>query len=113
MNSMVFRITICFCSGLYTVTEKGRENDGGTDNEKARPEERHDGLGDALFPCVHFDINLERGHDGENRGDGVADIQDIQHHRHHVVVHRGKRIRAPTVIHAAAFRHCRTGDEEP
>lgn len=100
-------------SHLNAVAEKGGKHDGGADNEKARADKRHDGLGNAVLARVHLDVDLERGHDGEDRGDGVADIQDIQHHRYHVVVHRGKSVCSPAVIHAAAFRHCRTGDKEP
>lgn len=48
---------------LYAVAEKGRENDRGPDNEKARSEERHDGLENVLITGIPLDVNLERGHD--------------------------------------------------
>ena len=58
---------------------------------------------------VHLDVDLEGGHDDQNGCDGVAYIQDIQHHRDHEVVHRGQRIRSPAVVHAAALGESRIG----
>ena len=96
---------------LYAVAEKGREDDRGADNEQARADKCHDGLGDVVVAPGHLDVDLERGNDDENRGDGVADVQDIQHHRHHEIVHRGQSIRTPAVIHAPAFGKYRVGED--
>lgn len=96
---------------LYAIAEKGREYDRGTDDEQARPDQRDDGLDNILITGIPFDVNLERGHDDTQRGDGVTDIQDIQHVGHYEIVHRGQCVRTPTVIHAAAFGHCRAGDD--
>ena len=71
---------------LYAIAEKGRKDKEGTDQEQARAHKRYDGLGNAVLARVHLYVNLESGH---NR----------------------QRIRTPTVIHAAAFRQSRTGDD--
>lgn len=88
---------------LYPIAEEGGEDDGCADDEQARTDQRHNRLGDAVFSRVHLDVYLECGDDCENSGDGVADIQHIEHHRNHEVVHTGKRIRTPAVVHAAAL----------
>ena len=49
----------------------------------------------AVLSRVPFDIDLERGYDGQHGGDRITDVKDVQHHRHHEVVHGGKRIRSP------------------
>ncbi len=59
---------------LYTIAEKGWENDGGTDNEKTSPDQRYDGLDNILISSVPLNVNLERGHDNTERGDGIADV---------------------------------------
>lgn len=89
---------------LYAVAEKGRKDEECADQEQTRAHKRNDGLGDAFLARVHLDVNLEAGHNHANPGDGTAQGLDIEHHRHHVVVHRRQRVRPPTVIHAAAFR---------
>ncbi len=88
---------------LYLIPEECRHDDGGTDDEKARSDECHDGLCDAVFSCIHLNVDLEGGHDGQDACNGVAQVEYIQHHRHHIVVHGGERVRTPTVIHSAAF----------
>ena len=89
---------------LYPIAEEGGEDDRGAEDEQARPDKGDDRLGDAVLTRVHPDIYLECGDDDENGGNGIADIEDVEHHRHHIVVHTGKRIRAPAVVHAAALR---------
>ena len=42
-----------------------------------------------------FDIDLERGYDGQHGGDRITDVKDLQHHLHHEVVHGGKCVRSP------------------
>ena len=96
---------------LYAIAEKGRKDEERTDQEQARAHKRYDGLGNAVLARVHLDVDLECGNDGENRSDGIADIQDVQHHRDHEVVHRGQRVCAPTVVHAAALGQRRTGNK--
>ena len=49
----------------------------------------------AVLSRVPFDIDLERGYDGQHGGDRITDVKDVHHHRHHEVVHGGKRIRSP------------------
>ena len=71
----------------------------------------YDRLHHAVLACVHFDIDLERGNDYENRGDSVADVQHVQHHRHHEVVHRCQCVCTPTVVYAATFGECRIRDK--
>lgn len=71
-------IFICF-TVLYAVAEEGGEHNRGPDDEETRSDERHDGLDHAVLACVHLDINLERGNDDKHRGNGVADIQHIEH----------------------------------
>lgn len=90
-------------SVLYAVAEEGREDDERTDKEQARTHECQYRLGDAVLARVHLDINLKTGYDDINSGYGATDVLDVQHHRHHVVVHRSQRVRAPTVVHAAAL----------
>ena len=96
---------------LYAIAEKGRKDEERTDQEQTCADKRYDGLGDAVLARVHLDVNLESGHNHANRGDGTTESLDVEHHRYHVVVHRRQRVRPPTVIHAAAFRQSRTGDD--
>ncbi len=90
-------------SFLYLIAEECRKDDGGTDNEQTRTYQCHYGFCDSIFPGIHLDVDLEGGHDGQDAGNGVAQIKDIQHHRHHIVVHRGESVCTPTVIYSAAF----------
>ena len=57
-------------------------------------------------------VYLTDGHDDVNSGDSATDILDIEHHRHHEVVHRGQRVRSPAIVHAAAFGKSRVGERE-
>lgn len=66
-------------SHLYAVAEESREHDWSTNDEEARTDKWYDRLHHAVLACVHFDIDLERGNDYENRGDSVADVQHVQH----------------------------------
>ena len=79
---------------------------------KARTYKRHYRLGDAVLARVHLDVYLTDGHDDVNSGDSATDILDIEHHRHHEVVHRGQRVRSPAIVHAAAFGKSRVGERE-
>lgn len=92
-----------FTRWLYLITEESRHDDGGTDDEQASSDESHDGLRDAVFSGIHLDVDLEGGHDGQDAGNGVAQVEHIQHHRHHIVVHGGERVRTPTVVYSATF----------
>ncbi len=111
LNLSIFFILIAFSdyfvvlpiSFLYAVAEEGREYDGGSDDEHARAEQHQDRLHYAVLSRIPLDIDLERGYDGQHGGDRIADVQDIQHHRHHEVVHGGKRVRSPAVIHGSAL----------
>ena len=96
---------------LYTITEKGGEHEKRADGKEAGADKHHDGLAYVVVTPVHLDVNLERGYDNQNRGERVAHVLDIQHHRDHEVVHRGQRVRTPAVIHAAAFGKCRTWED--
>ena len=51
---------------LYAVAEEGREYDGGSDDEHARPEQHQDGFHDTILSRIPFDIYLKRGNDGQN-----------------------------------------------
>lgn len=117
-----FRVSIAVLSNRYGGTSflhpvsicdsrKGRKDKEGTDQEQARAHKRYDGLGNTVLARVHLYVNLESGHNHTNPGDGTTESLDVEHHRYHVVVHRRQRIRPPTVIHAAAFRQSRTGDD--
>lgn len=97
---------------LYAVAEENRENIECPDQEQARTYKRHYRLGDAVLARVHLDVYLTDGHDDVNSGDSATDILDIEHHRHHEVVHRGQRIRSPAIVHAAAFGKSRVGERE-
>ena len=97
---------------LYAIAEKGRKDEERTDQEQTRADKRYDGLGDAVLARVHLDVYLTDGHDDVNSGDSATDILDIEHHRHHEVVHRGQRIRSPAIVHAAAFGKSRVGERE-
>jgi hypothetical protein len=94
---------------LYAVAEENRENIECPDQEQARTYKRHYRLGDAVLARVHLDVYLTDGHDDVNSGDSATDILDIEHHRHHEVVHRGQRVRSPAIVHAAAFGKSRRG----
>ena len=82
------------------------------DERKTRTDKRHYRLGDAVLARVHLDVYLTNGHDDVNPGYGATDILDIEHHRHHEVVHRGQRVRSPAIVHAAAFGKSRVGERE-
>ncbi len=99
-------------SVLYAVAEEGREDYKCTDKEQTRTHKCQYRLGDAVLACVHLDINLETGHDDINSGYGATDVLDVQHHRHHVVVHRSQRVRTPTVVYATALGGNRVGERE-
>ena len=97
---------------LYAIAEKGRKDKEGTDQEQARAHKRYDGLGNTVLARVHLDVYLTDGHDDVKSGDSATDILDIEHHRHHQVVHRGQRVRSPAIVHAAAFGKSRVGERE-
>lgn len=50
-----------------------------------------------------FTVYLECGYDRKTSCNRVNDVLDIEHHRHHIVVHGSQRVRSPRVVHAAAF----------
>ena len=59
---------------LHTEEERqslccGHEEDAGADNH-------HDRLLDILLLVVHLDIDADSAHDGDNAGDGVAELDD-------------------------------------
>ena len=88
---------------LNSVAEKCREDNCRTDDEKAGSDQREYVLGDPVLARVHLDVYLERGYDRETSCKRVNDVLDIEHHRHHVIVHGSQRVRPPGVIHATAF----------
>ena len=88
---------------LNSVAEECREYDGCPDNEEAGSYQREDMLGDSVFARVHLDVYLECGYDRKTSCNRVNDVLDIEHHRHHIVVHGSQCVRSPRVVHAAAF----------
>ena len=62
----------------YSVAEKSREHDGRADDEQAGPDHHHDLTGDAFLPRVHLDVDLQAGIDGDDGGNGVEQVEDIQ-----------------------------------
>ena len=116
-HTFTFLVNILFVCDLiqvrlYAVAEESRENIECPDQEQARADKRHYRLGDAVLARVHLDVYLTNGHDDVNPGYGATDILDIEHHRHHEVVHRGQRVRSPAIVHAAAFGKSRVGERE-
>ena len=97
---------------LNSIAEKCRKDYCRTDDEKAGSDQREYMLGDSVLARVHLDVYLTNGHDDVNPGYGATDILDIEHHRHHEVVHRGQRVRSPAIVHAAAFGKSRVGERE-
>lgn len=87
----------------YPVAEERREHDGRADDEQAGPDHHHDLPCDTFLPRVHLDVDLQAGVDGDDGGDCIEQVEHIQHHRHHVVMHECQCVRAPAVVHSAAF----------
>ena len=87
----------------YPVAEERREHDGRAYDEQAGTDHHHDFPCDAFLPRVHLDVNLQAGVNGHDGGNGIEQVEDIQHHGYHVVMHECQRVRAPAVVHSAAF----------
>lgn len=63
----------------YSVAEKRREHDGRADDEQAGSDHHHYLTCDAFLPCVHLDVNLQAGVDGHDGGNGIEQVEDIEH----------------------------------
>lgn len=63
----------------YPVAEERREHDGRTDNEQAGSDYHHDLAGDAFLPRIHLNVDLQAGIDGHDGGNGIKQVEDIQH----------------------------------
>ena len=68
----------CVALLLYLIAEEGRENNRCPDDEEAGSHHHHDFAGDAFFPRIHLDINLEAGVDGDNSGDGIQEVKHVE-----------------------------------
>ena len=88
---------------LNSIAEKCRKDYCRTDDEKAGSDQREYVLGYSVLARVHLDIYLECGYDRKTSCNRVNDVLDIEHHRHHIVVHGSQRVCSPRVVHAAAF----------
>lgn len=69
----------CVALLLYLIAEEGRENNRCPDDEEAGSHHHHDFAGDAFFPRIHLDINLEAGVDGDNSGNGIQEVKHVEH----------------------------------
>lgn len=87
----------------YPVAEECREHDGCTYDKQASTDHHHYLPYDAFLPRIHLDIDLQTGIDGDDGGNGVQQVEDIQHHRHDIIVHKCQCVSTPTVVHAATF----------
>ena len=99
VNNIVELISI----SLNPIAEEGREHNSSSDDEEARTDQCHDRLCHAVFACIHLYVYLQSGDDGDDGGKGIRQPHDVEHHRDHIVVHGGKGIGSPTVVHTAAF----------
>lgn len=62
----------------YPVAEECREHDGCTYDKQASTDHHHYLPYDAFLPRIHLDIDLQTGIDGDDGGNGVQQVEDIQ-----------------------------------
>ena len=62
----------------YPVAEECREHDGCTYDKQASTDHHHYLPCDAFLPRIHLDIDLQTGIDGDDGGNGVQQVEDIQ-----------------------------------
>lgn len=69
---------IVFFAGIRhgSHTEEKRQSLGCGHEEDAGADNHHDRLLDILLLVVHLDIDADSTHDGDNAGDGVAELDD-------------------------------------
>lgn len=69
---------IAFFTGIRHClhTEEERQSLGSCDKEDAGADNHHDRLLHILLLVVHLDIDADCAHDGDNAGDGVAELDD-------------------------------------
>ena len=91
---------------LCLIAEEGREDDGGTDDEKDGTDQHHEFLDDTFLTEVHLDVDLQTGVDDHDGSYGIDEVEHIEHEGHHIVVHEGKGIGSPAVVHTATFGGC-------
>lgn len=87
----------------HLVAEEGREHNGRSDKEETCPDQDGNGFGNSVFPYIHLVVDLESRDDGDNRSNGIEDVERIKHHRHHIVMHVGQSISTPAVVHSATL----------
>lgn len=101
---------ILFCSWvLNLVAKECWEQDGCAYHKQTGSYQRQYGLGNSIFPCVHLDVYLQSGYNHHHSSDSVCQIQHIQHHRHHIVVHPCQCVCSPAIVHITAFGWCGQG----
>ena len=64
---------------LCLIAEEGREDDGGTDDEKNGTDQHHEFLDDTFLTEVHLDVDLQTGVDDHDGGYGINEVEHIEH----------------------------------
>ena len=92
------------CCRLNLVAEDGGHHHRCANQEQYRPDERHYRLHYAFLAHIYLDVDLQGTDYRHNRCDGIGEVCDIHHHRHHEVVHPGKSLRPHRVVNASTLR---------
>ena len=88
---------------LYTVAEEGGKHYSCPDDEQDGSHHHHYLFLPSFLSGVYLEVNLQARDDGHDAGHGIADIDHVQQHGYHEIVGFRQSVRAPAVIHSAAF----------